>query len=217
LSRRAAICVVRCVDQGFAVSLAAIRTGHLLAGRSPDLRHPRLAMVVEGVTRAKGTRPRRQAAPAVPGVLRPMLVKRITPSSPIGARERAMLLLGFGAALRRGKTNQHGAGQEILGQPSGIRLLPPYRACRVADASPHRPDLDWTATATTRAERPLFCGVTRAGRVTGDKAVARLVKQARGTPGSSPNATPAIRCAPASPPPPPTRGPPRRADAPDPP
>src|ERR1700722_1694909 len=68
-----AMYVVRCADQGFAVSsirvhLAAIRTAHLLAGLSVDLRHPRLAMVVEGVTRSKGVRPRRQAAPAVPGV-----------------------------------------------------------------------------------------------------------------------------------------------------
>ena len=44
------------------------------------------------------------------------------------------------------------------------------------------PDLDWTASPTSRAERPLFCAVTKAGRVTGerlsDKAVARLIKQA---------------------------------------
>jgi len=63
-----AMYVVRCADQGFAVSsirvhLAAIRTAHLLAGLSVDLRHPRLAMVVEGVTRSRGTRPRRQARP----------------------------------------------------------------------------------------------------------------------------------------------------------
>ena len=69
---------VQCADQGFAVSsirvhLAAILTAHLLAGLSVDLRHPRLAMVVEGVTRSRGTRPRRQAAPAVPGVLRLMV------------------------------------------------------------------------------------------------------------------------------------------------
>ena len=144
-----AMYVVRCADAGFAVSsirvhLAAIRTAHLLAGRSLDLRHPRLAMVVEGVTRAKGVRPRRQAAPAVPGVLRLMLAKRPSAATPLGARaaivarERAMLLLGFGAALRRAelvaltlgdvttvpgrglrvlvrrsKTDQHGAGQEI--------------------------------------------------------------------------------------------------------
>jgi hypothetical protein len=33
------------------VHLAAIKTAHLLAGLSLDLRHPRLAMVIEGVTR----------------------------------------------------------------------------------------------------------------------------------------------------------------------
>ena len=60
-----AMYVVRLADQGLAVSsirvaLAAIRTAHLLAGRSIDLRHARLAMVLEGVTRSKGVRPRRQ-------------------------------------------------------------------------------------------------------------------------------------------------------------
>ena len=43
-------------------------------------------------------------------------------------------------------------------------------------------DLDWTASPLARAARPLFCAVTKTGRVTGqplsDKAVARLVKQA---------------------------------------
>jgi integrase len=218
--------VVCCADQGFAVSsirvhLAAIRTAHLLAGRSLDLRHPRLALVIEGVTRAKGVRPRRQAAPAVPGVLRLMLAKRPSAETPLGAREaivaraaivareRAMLLVGFGAALRRSelvaltlgdvtpvpgrglrvlvrrsKTDQHGEGQEIAvwANPAEAGFCP----LAALDAwLVHRrtaPDLDWTATATTRAERPLFCAVTKAGRVTGanlsDKAVARLVKQA---------------------------------------
>jgi hypothetical protein len=59
-----AMYVVRCADAGLAVSsirvaLAAIKTAHLLAGLSLDLRHPRLAMVVEGVTR----RCRRQSSP----------------------------------------------------------------------------------------------------------------------------------------------------------
>lgn len=44
------------------------------------------------------------------------------------------------------------------------------------------PDLDWTASASMRAERPLFCAVIKGGKVTGeklsDKAVVRLVKQA---------------------------------------
>jgi site-specific recombinase XerD len=215
-----AMYVVRCADAGFAVSsirvhLAAIRTAHLLAGRSLDLRHPRLAMVVEGVTRSKGVRPRRQAAPAVPGVLRLMLAKRPSAETPLGAREaivareRAMLLVGFGAALRRSelvaltlgdvttvpgrglrvlvrrsKTDQQGQGQAIAiwANPAEAGFCP----LAAVDAwLVHRrtaPDLDWTATATTRAERPLFCAVTKAGKVTGarlsDKAVARLVKQA---------------------------------------
>ena len=215
-----AMYVVRCADQGFAVSairvpLAAIKTAHLLAGLSLDLRHPRLAMVVEGVTRSKGVRPRRQAAPAVPGVLRLMLAARPAPRTPLGtreaivARERAMLLVGFGAALRRselvaltlgdvttvpgrglkilvrrGKTDQQGAGQEIAVWANPAE--PGFCPLAALDAwLAHRrtaPDLDWTASALSRAERPLFCAVTSTGRLTGaglsDKAVARLVKQA---------------------------------------
>jgi site-specific recombinase XerD len=129
-----AMYVVRCADQGFAVSsirvhLAAIRTAHLLAGLSLDLRHPRLAMVVEGVTRAKGVRPRRQAAPAVPGVLRLMLAQRCAPDTPRGtreaivARERAMLLLGFGAALRRSELVALTLGDVETVPGRGLRVL----------------------------------------------------------------------------------------------
>jgi len=209
-----AMYVVRCADQGFAVSsirvhLAAIKTAHLLAGLSLDLRHPRLAMVVEGVTRSKGVRPRRKAAPAVPDVLRLLLAARPAPGEAIGARDRAMLLLGFGAALRRSelvaltigdvetipgrgimltikrsKTDQAGAGQRVAVHANSAEP----GCCPAAALGAwlgHRrdaPDLDWTASATTRAERPLFCAVTKAGKVTGeklsDKAVVRLVKQA---------------------------------------
>jgi site-specific recombinase XerD len=209
-----AMYVVRCADQGFAVSsirvhLAAIKTAHLLAGLSLDLRHPRLAMVVEGVTRSKGVQPRRKAAPAVPGVLRLLLAARPAGENPIGARDRAMLLIGFGAALRRSelvaltigdvetipgrglmltigrsKTDQHGAGQRVA-----VHANPAEPGCCPAAALEtwlhHRraaADLDWTASATLRAERPLFCAVTKGGKVTGqalsDKAVVRLVKQA---------------------------------------
>ncbi len=51
-------------------------------------------------------------------------------------------------------------------------------------------DLDWTASATLRAERPLFCGLTKTGRLTGvplsDKAVVRLVKAAAAAAGLDP-------------------------------
>lgn len=209
-----AMYVVRLADAGRAVSsirvaLAAIKTAHLLAGRSLDLRHPRLAMVVDGVTRAKGVRPRRQATPAVPGMLRRLLAARPSPDTPLGARDRAMLLLGFGAALRRSelaaltvgdvervpgrgllltirrsKTDQHGAGQRVA-----VHANPAEPGCcpdaALAAWLHHRhaaADLDGTARAATCDERPLFCAVTKTGRVTGqrlsDKAVVRLIKQA---------------------------------------
>jgi integrase len=191
------------------VHLAAIKTAHLLAGLSLDLRHPRLAMVIEGVTRATGVRPRRKVAPAVPDVLRRMLAARPREETPLGARDRAMLLLGFGAALRRSelvaltlgdvepvpgrgilltitrsKTDPHGAGQRVA-----VHANPTEPGCCPAAALAawlrHRhaaPDLDWTASASVRAERPLFCAVSKKRKVTGeklsDKAIARLVKLA---------------------------------------
>ncbi len=206
-----AMYVVRRADDGLAVSslrvaLAAIRTAHLLAGFSLDLRHPRLAMVLEGVTRTKGLAARRKAAPAVPGVLRLMLAACAGPEQPLGARDRAMLLLGFGAALRRSelvgltigavapvagrglmltiarsKTDPHGAGQRVAvcANPQDPAFCP---AAALAAWMAHRhraPDL---CGGASDAERPLFCGLTKAGRLTGtklsDKAVVRLVKQA---------------------------------------
>ena len=221
-----AMYVVRCADAGAAghggltvssirVHLAAIRTAHLLAGRSLDLRHPRLAMVIEGVTRSKGTRPQRQATPAVPDVLRRMLGKLPVSDTAGGARlalderDRAMLLLGFGAALRRSelvalslgdvetvpdrglrvlvrrsKTDQQGQGQEVAvwANPDQPGFCPLAALTRWMEHRRQAVDLDWTAPIVSRAERPLFCAVTKTGRVTGDKlsdkAVARLVKQA---------------------------------------
>jgi site-specific recombinase XerD len=220
-----AMYVVRCADAGVGrgglavssirVHLAAIRTAHLLAGRSLDLRHPRLAMVIEGVTRSKGTRPQRQAAPAVPAVLRRMLAGRPASGTAGGtrlaldARDRAMLLLGFGAALRRSelvalclgdletvpgrglrvlvrrsKTDQQGQGQDVAvwANPDQPDCCPLAALTRWMEHRRQAVDLDWTAPVASRAERPLFCAVTKAGRVTGeklsDKAVARLVKQA---------------------------------------
>jgi site-specific recombinase XerD len=215
-----AMYVVRRADDGRAVSslrvdLAAIRTAHLLAGLSLDLRHPRLAMVLDGITRAKGIRPRKQAAPAVPMVLRLMLAARPPADSPLGARDRAMLLLGFGAALRRSelvalaigdveavanrglrvlvrrsKTDQQGKGQDVAiwANPADPAFCP---ATGLDAWMRHRragPDMTGTAAD---AERPLFCGLTKAARLTGrglsDKAVARLVKQAAADAGLDPD------------------------------
>ena len=86
-------------DRGHAVSsirvaLAAIKKAHELA----EIEYPRTRradMVLEGVARTIGTAPRRQARAISIAVLRQMI--EATPS----ARNRALLLIGFGAALRR--------------------------------------------------------------------------------------------------------------------
>jgi site-specific recombinase XerC len=53
-------------------------------------------------TRSTGTRLRRQtAAAATSDLLRKMLATRPAADTPLGARDRALLLIGFGAALRR--------------------------------------------------------------------------------------------------------------------
>ena len=194
-----AMYATRRADDGVAVStlrvdLAAIRTAHLLAGIALDMRHPRLAMVVEGITRGRGTRAIRQATPAVPDVLRQLLAACQRPSTALGARERAMLLLGFGAALRRSelvalqlgdvvtvpgrglrllvrrsKTDQHGQGQDIAvwANPADP-LFCPVTALDTWLAHRHQGrDLDWSAAESERRDRPLFCAVTKAGRPTG--------------------------------------------------
>ncbi len=194
-----AMYATRRADEGVAVStlrvdLAAIRTAHLLAGVPLDLHDPRLVLVVEGITRRRGTRPGKQAAPAVPDVLRLLLAACPPASTALGARDRAMLLLGFGAALRRSelvalhlgdvapvpgrglrllvrhsKTDQHGQGQHVAiwANPGEPALCP---AAALDAWLAHRTkarDLDGLASDGTRQERPLFCAVTKAGRPTG--------------------------------------------------
>ena len=204
-----AMYLVRRADDGRAVSslrvdLAAIRTAHLLAGIPLDLRQPRLAMVMQGVTRSHGLRPRRKAAPAVPDLLRAMLAAPgMDAKSALVIRNRAMLLVGFGAALRRSelvgltlgdvafvpgrgvtvlvrrsKTDQQGRGQDIaVWANAADPAFCPVEALRAWLAL----RLSAEGVACDPAA-PLFCAIAKGGRLTGqalsDKAVVRLVKQA---------------------------------------
>ena len=209
-----AMYVVRRADDGLAVSsirvaVAAIRTAHQLAGVALDLSQPRFRMTLEGVVRSRGVRPTRQAAPAVPEVLAKMLAALPCPNSPLGVRNRAMLLLGFGAALRRSelvglsigdvarisgrgvtvlvrrsKTDQHGRGQQVaiwanLTDPLTCPLAALERWLAIRETAG---DVSGCFSAEARDARPLFCGMSKAGRLSGislsDKAVARLVKSA---------------------------------------
>nr|WP_283949785.1 site-specific integrase [Limobrevibacterium gyesilva] len=157
------------------------------------------------------TRPA-SVAGAAPGARQAIVAREA-----LGARQRAMLLLGFGAALRRSelvglalgdveivpgrglrlllrrsKTDPHGAGQlvAVCANPDEPGFCP-SAALEAWLAHRHlAADLDWTASPSARAQRPLFCAVTKAGKPTGaklsDKAVARLVKQAAAAAGLDP-------------------------------
>ncbi len=194
-----AMYATRRADQKVAVStlridLAAIRTAHLLAGVPRHLRDPRLAMVVEGITRGRGTRPAKQAAPAVPDVLRLLLAACAPVGGTLGARDRAMLLLGFGAALRRSelvalrigdvepvpgrglhllvrrsKTDQHGQGQEVAiwANPAEPLLCPAIALDAWLGHRTQACDLDGPGTETARRERPPVWARAHARRAPG--------------------------------------------------
>lgn len=158
--------------------------------------------MLEGIARTKGRRPTRVAAPILPEIL----VRLVTglPDTPKGVHDRALILLGFGGALRRSelvaldradlafrdrgvtvtirrsKTDQQGIGEELAVYGS------PQPAIDVVAAL--------TAWLALRGEAPgpLFLqadggGVLRPdrGRLAG-QAVARIVKAAAARAGYDP-------------------------------
>lgn len=175
------------------VHLAAIVTAHRLVGLSLDPGHPAIAILMDGIRRRKRTRPIRQATPLSPELLRSMV--RAQPDGPLGLRNRALLLAGFGGALRRSeivaldagdvafvdgkgvvltvrssKTDQHGAGAAVaIWAADDPDLCAPSALAR------------WLARrAPTTADAPLFVGLRAGGVLTprrlSDKAVVRLVQ-----------------------------------------
>lgn len=175
------------------VHLAAIVTAHRLVGLSHDPGHPAIALLLDGIRRRRGTAPRRQATPIAPAMLVRMV--RAQPDTPLGLRNRAILLAGFGGALRRSeivgldagdvefvdgrgvvltvqrsKTDQHGAGQAVAVWRSDDPDLCAPTALR-----------RWLERRGARhADDPLFVGFRAGGVMTAtrlsDKAVVRLVK-----------------------------------------
>jgi site-specific recombinase XerD len=79
--------------------LAGISVAHQVAGYESPTRTPLVRRVLEGIRRVHGSKPD-QHAPAGIGELRRM-VARIDPSTLPGARNRALLLVGFALAARR--------------------------------------------------------------------------------------------------------------------
>jgi len=200
------------------VARAAIRARHRMAHVPLDLDDPRVTLVMRGITNDKGKRPQRQAAPAVPALLRRMLESCPFPRSPktaaaaLAARHRAMLLIGFGAGLRRAelvalavgdvaivaergltvlirraKSDQQGEGRRIAihANPADPEFCPVVAFERWLAVRATGPDWDPPPDVTPeswRHDRPLFCGIGKAGTLKGrkmaDLVVARLLKQA---------------------------------------
>ena len=152
-----------------------------------------LALLLDGIRRRRGTRPARQATPITPAMLARMV--RAQSDTPLGLRKRAILLAGFGGALRRSeivaldagdlefvegrgvvlmvrrsKTDQHGAGQAVaVWRSDDPDLCAPTALRRWLE---HR--------AARHADDPLFVGLRTGGVMTAtrlsDKAVVRLVR-----------------------------------------
>lgn len=78
--------------------LAAVSVAHRLAGHHLDTRHPAIADVLAGIVRARGARPAQKQALAASDLKRML---RTLPQTLTGRRDRAILLLGFAACLRR--------------------------------------------------------------------------------------------------------------------
>jgi integrase len=185
LTARAQAHTVATIEQ----DLSAISAAHRVAG----LDTPRSAAVVREVR--SGIRRRLGVAPKVKAPLLAEELKKVVQALPrtlAGIRDRALLLLGFAAALRRGelvalevrdlewteeglkltvrrsKTDQEGAGRPI-GVPFGKEACP-VKALKA-----------WLEAAGI-TEGPVFREVTRHGRVgesaLSGRSVARIVQRA---------------------------------------
>lgn len=179
--------------------LSAIVAAHRACGRALDLKHPAIAQVMSGIARSLGSRPTR-VAPVLAEDLAAMA--QSLPDTPLGIRDRILLVVGFGAALRRSelvaldladltvtraglkvlvrasKADQIGAGEEV-----GISRSADPRLCPLAT-------LDAWLAVRGGMPGPLLVRIGKAGRTSldrlSDRGVARAVKAAAAAAGLDP-------------------------------
>jgi site-specific recombinase XerD len=98
--------------------LSAVATTHRLAEHSMDTRHPAIRDVMRGLRRAKGVAQRHAEALTLPLLLRLLATcgDRL-----LDHRDRALLLVGFAAALRRSELVGFDLG-DVAVLPEGLRL-----------------------------------------------------------------------------------------------
>jgi integrase len=170
--------------------LSCINLAHKAAGHPAPTLYPAVKAVWAGIARMHDAAPTRKT-PLIVEAMRAVLAT--LDDSPRGRRDRALLLLGWGGALRRselvaldrsdvrlerrglvlrirrGKTDQHGLGREVA-LPPGTRP----ETC---------PVVAWQLYAELLADRrpPLLRAVDDRGRLSvarlSDRAVARVVKR----------------------------------------
>jgi integrase len=172
------------------LALAGIAQAHKAAGLDSPRSTAVVREVMAGIRRALGVA-QRQAAPVLVADLRAIV--QALPDNRLGARDRALLLLGFAGAfrrselvsldvdaiaftadglevtLKRSKTDQEGAGRKI-----GVRFASTPETCPVRSL---RAWLDGAGIVSG----PVFREVTRHGHVSearlSDRTVARVVKR----------------------------------------
>lgn len=185
--------LVSLADRGFRPSTivrrcAAIRDAHRARSLEPPTNAEGVRAVLRGIRRKIGTAPDRKA-PVTAKIIATIAAQ--VPATLAGRRDRALILLGFAAALRRSelvaldaedieftpegmrvsirrsKTDQEGAGYAIA-VPHGTRLRP-MQAVR-----------DWL-DASHIAEGALFRSIGKGGALhaqrLSDRAVAEIVKR----------------------------------------
>lgn len=189
-----AACIASMVDDGRPWStiqrrLAGIRAWLAAAGAPDAATHPAVSAVVQGARRTVGVATRHERAPLLVDDVARMVAA--LGDCAAGDRDRALLLVGFGAGLRRSelvaldvadltfdsrgvalrirrsKTDQAGAGR-IVALPYGRAATCPVRALRA-----------WLDRASITAG-PVFRRVTRSQQVGAerltDRAVALVIK-----------------------------------------
>jgi integrase len=170
--------------------VSAISQAHQAAGHEPPTRAMAVRTLLAGIRRAKGTAPNAKA-PVLTADVRAML--GTLKNGLLGARDRALVLIGFAGAfrrselvgldvsdveftpeglvvaLRRSKTDQEGQGRKVGIPQGGSPETCPVRSLR-----------EWLSVSGILAG-PLFRSVNRHGKLQAgrlsDRTVARVVKR----------------------------------------
>jgi integrase len=180
-------------------ALAAVTLAHRLAGYAFDRKHRTISMVWSGISRVKAlTEVERQAAPVVAADVRDLLAM-LNPARNIGCRNGALLLVGWGAALRRSELvgldwEQLGTGTGFVRVDERGILITLARSKASQDKAETvvipRADLPeacealeaWAKRAALQPGEAIFRGVNNRHTIAGERltahSVSRIVKKA---------------------------------------